>query len=192
VAQQYRCFELLQSLSSLRGQLVLAQTSNPIRDNATDQEASSVETPPCIQPTPLFSAADYQGPLKKLVVYFSRKPEIKTVHPHSRQGLTVCALDASDKFRLFAQNSIEPVSFVGAAVNSGLAQAQDDDPSFGQGTAGYAKRYGAALADDVSSDFFRTFVFPVMFRQDPRYYTRLERSATTRLGHALFEVFGGR
>lgn len=170
-------------------QLVLSQTSNLIRDNPTDPQTSPVRTSPCIQPAPLFSAADYRGPLNKLVVYFSRKPEIKTIHPHLRPGLTVCALDASDKFRLFVQDSIEPVTFVGAAFDSGLAQAEDDDPSFGQGTAGYAKRYGAALADSVSGDFFHTYLFPVMFRQDPRYYRRLEGNASARLGHALSHVF---
>jgi hypothetical protein len=171
------------------GQVVLSQTGNPIGVNLTSPQARSVETPPCIQPAPLFAAADYKGPLKKLVVYFSRKPEIKTVHSHRPPGLIVCALDASEKFHLFAQDSIEPVTFVGAAFDSGIAQARDDDPSFGQGAAGYGKRYGAALADSVSSDFFHTYLFPVVFRQDPRYYRRLEGSATSRLGHAVSHVF---
>ncbi len=181
-------FRTLSITLLFESQLVLPQT-NPIHDNPTDPQASPVETSPCIQPAPLFSASDYEGPLKKFVVYFSRKPEIKTVHPHPRPGLTVCALDASEKFRLFAQNSIEPVTFVGAAFDSGLAQATDDDPSFGQGTTGYAKRYGAALADSVSRDFFHTYLFPVMFRQDPRYYRKLEGSTATRLGHALSHAF---
>jgi hypothetical protein len=96
-------------------QLVLSQASAPIGDDLTDPQAKPVDTSPCIQPAPLFSAADYQGPLKKIVVYFARKPEIKTVHPHPRPGFTVCALDASEKFYLFTQDSIEPVTFIGAA-----------------------------------------------------------------------------
>ncbi len=75
------------------------------------------------------------------------------------------------------------------AFDSGVAQAEDNDPSFGQGAAGYAKRYGAALADSVSRDFFYTYLFPVVFRQDPRYYRKLEGSATGRFGHALLHVF---
>ena len=171
-------------------QSVLPQANNAVPEHPDQQGIPIVNsTPtPCVQPAPLFSAADYEGPLKRLVVYFSRKPEITTVHLH-RRGLTPCALDISDKFRLFTQNSIEPVTFVAAAFNAGLAQAQDDEPSFGQGTVGYAKRYGAALGDDVSSNFFHTFLFPVVFRQDPRYYRRLEGSGTRRLRHALSHVF---
>ncbi len=170
-------------------QLVLSQASAPIGQDLTDPQAKPVDTPFCVQPTPLVSAGDYQGPLKKIVVYFARKPEIKTVHAHPRRGLTLCALDASEKFHLFTQDSIEPVTFIGAAFDSGVAQAEDHDPSFGQGAAGYAKRYGAALADSVSRDFFHTYLFPVVFRQDPRYYRKLEGNATGRFGHALMHVF---
>jgi hypothetical protein len=55
--------------------------------------------------------------------------------------------------------------------------------------AGYGKRYGAALADTASSDFFHTFVFPVIFRQDPRYYRKREGTSGERLGHAIAHVF---
>lgn len=168
-------------------QFVLSQTSST-GDNLTSPTGTSVEASRCVQPSPLMSAADYEGPLKKLVVYFARKPEIKTLHSHPRPGLTVCALDAPEKVHLFAQDSLEPVTFIGAAFDSGLAQARDGDPIVGQGVAGYAKRYGAALTDSVFRDFFHTYLFPVMFRQDPRYYRRLEGSITARCGHALSHV----
>jgi hypothetical protein len=181
-------FRILTITLLFNSQCVLSQNGafRPDLDNHQDKPR---ETSPCILPAKLYSAADYEGPLKKIVVYFARKPEIKTVHPHPHPGLTLCALDASEKFHLFAQNTIEPVTFIGAAFDSGLAQAEDDDPSFGQGAAGYAKRYGAALAGSVSTDFFHTYFFPVVFRQDPRYYRKLEGKAPGRLGHALSHVF---
>jgi hypothetical protein len=181
-------FRILTITLLFNSHCVLSQNGafGPDLDNHPDKPR---ETSPCILPAKLYSAADYEGPLKKIVVYFARKPEIKTVHPHPRPGLTVCALDASEKFHLFTQNTIEPVTFIGAAFDSGLAQAENDDPSFGQGAAGYAKRYGAALADSVSTDFFHTYFFPVVFRQDPRYYRKLEGSGHARLVHALSHVF---
>ena len=149
----------------------------------------SVEAP-CLQPTPLFSPEDYQGPLKKVLVYFSRKPEIKTVPaPRHIPGSVFCALDAKEKFHLFLQDTVEPVTFVGAGYEAGMSQAQDDDRSFGQGSAGYGKRYGAALADQASNGFFHTFLFPTVFREDPRYYRQSQGSTTARLGHAISHVF---
>src|SRR5262250_2173319 len=112
---------------------------------------------PCAQPGRLFSADDYEGPLKKAVTYFSRKLEIKTVHgPHYKPGRKPCSLSPAEKFRLFLRNTIEPVTFIGAGFNAGVDQPNNSDPAFGQGMAGYGKRYGAALADAAANDFFHT------------------------------------
>lgn len=151
--------------------------------------ASEAQTP-CVQPAPLFSADDYDGPLSKTVAYFSRKLEIKTVHaPHHKPHRKLCSLSAEEKFHLFWDNTLEPVTFFGAGFSAGLSQAENDDPTFGQGMAGYGKRYAAALADSASGDFFHTFLFPAIFHQDPRYYRRFEGRTSDRLGHALSHVF---
>jgi hypothetical protein len=56
---------------------------------------------PCLQPGPLFKPEDYEGPLKKVVVYFSRKPEIKTVDaPPAEANAGVCVLAATAIFIL--------------------------------------------------------------------------------------------
>ncbi len=151
-------------------------------------------SPPCISPAPLVTARDYEGPLKRIVWYVARKPEIKTVYsPRPRPGSTVCALDPVQKFDLFVRNNVEPVNFISTAFDAGLQQAQDVDPTFGQGAAGYGKRFAAGLADRASSDFFHTFHFPVLFRQDPRYYRLGEgRPGHRRLTHALTHVFVAR
>jgi hypothetical protein len=178
-------FRTLALVLLFESQLVLSQTNLVTLPNQTSDEDRS----PCIRPAPLFSAEDYDGPFNKVVGYLSRKPEIKTVHQHLRRpGLSVCSLTAPEKFRLFVTNNVEPVTFVATAFNSGLAQAQNQDRMFGQGADGYAKRYGAALTDDVAGDFLHTFLFSVISRQDPRYYRQLEGSTTTRLSHALSHV----
>jgi hypothetical protein len=147
---------------------------------------------PCIQPTPLISVEDYTGPFRRVVLFVARKPEIKTVQPPLRQSSRVCALAPGQKFHLFIRNTFEPVTVLSSAFDAGLQQAQDSDPTFGQGAEGYGKRFAAALADRVSSDFFRTFVFPVIFKQDPRYYRLGEGTTRARMGHALTHVFVAR
>lgn len=148
---------------------------------------------PCVQPARIFIAEEYTGPLKKVVSYFARKPEIKTVYVHRRDiGARICALAPSQKFNLFVRNSIHPVTFIAAGWDAGIAQAADDDPTFGQGAEGYGKRYGAALADRASRDFFHTFALPVIFRQDPRYYRQGYGSGHSRLRHAVTHVFVAR
>ena len=168
-------------------------TSAPQQSSAPASTEGNTEQNPCVQPEPLVSVDDYDGPFRKTVAYFSRKLEIKTVHaPHHNTGKKLCGIGPLAKFHLFVSNNLEPVTFVGAAFNAGVAQAENDDPTFGQGMAGYGKRFGAALADTASSDFFHTFLFPVIFKQDPRYYRRLEGTTGERLGHAVSHVFVAR
>ncbi|HEY6972617.1 MAG TPA: hypothetical protein VJA94_25635 [Candidatus Angelobacter sp.] len=178
-------------LTAMAGSALVAQSvASGQKPPAETAATASDSKPECVEPGPLFSADDYDGPFRKAVSYFSRKLEIKTVHsPRRTPRRKLCSLDSGEKFHLFLSNTFEPVTFVGAGFNAGLDQAEDNDPTFGQGMAGYGKRYAAALTDTASSDFFHTFLFPVLFRQDPRYYRRFEGRTSLRLGHALSHVF---
>ncbi len=145
---------------------------------------------PCAKPAQTFDMDDYTGPFSKLVGSFSDKVEVKTVQPgRHRHSLRPCSLDAHDKFRLFVQNSFQPISLMSASWDAGWAHLDRDDPTFGQGTTGYSKRYAAALADNVADDFFSTFLYPSIFHQDPRYYRMGRGTVHQRLGHAMRHVF---
>jgi hypothetical protein len=63
---------------------------------------------------------------------------------------------------------------------------------YGQGTAGYAKRWAAKFADGRSSDFLSHAVFPSLFHQDPRYFYQGTGSKKSRLYHALSNAFVAR
>lgn len=172
----------------LRMPLAFAQTSVPQVDSL-EQTGRTVDEDGCVQPARLFDISDYNGPMKKLMASVARKVEIKTVqNPQHHLGLKLCPLSGEQKFILFVQNSAEPITFITSGFNAGTSQAADYDPQFGQGGAGYGQRFGAALADGVSGEFFGTFVFPLVFRQDPRYYRMQEGATKKRLGHALAHV----
>ena len=133
----------------------------------------AVATPPtsCVQPPPLVSWEDYDGPLAKVVGTFGRKLERKSVHPpRYKPGVKLCSLEPGTKFLLFLHDSADPVSFLAAGFNAGLDQASNRDPSFGQGGLGYAKRFGADFTGQTASRFFGDFLYPTIFSQDPRYY----------------------
>ncbi|MGZ4814538.1 MAG: hypothetical protein ACXVZV_03965 [Terriglobales bacterium] len=92
------------------------------------------------------------------------------------------------KFNLFVKSATDPFTFVAVGLQAGVSQANDEFPSYGQGAAGYAKRYGAALADNVSSGFFANFLYPVLLKDDPRYFRMGEGSVKHRIGYALRQV----
>lgn len=81
-------------------------------------------------------------------------------------------LSAGQKTRLAARTLFDPVTFITAGITAGIEQSENVFPGFGQGSAGFSKRYGAAFADNASSDLIANALLPVLFRQDPRFYYR--------------------
>jgi hypothetical protein len=96
-------------------------------------------------------------------------------------------LKTSEKFRLFGKTAFDPVTIVIAAAQAGVSQADDQFKQYGQGAEGYGKRFGAAYADQVSSGFFRTFLYPTIFKQDPRYFRLGHGGFVHRFGYSLVQ-----
>lgn len=150
------------------------------------EETAQNGTVSCVQPPPMVRIGDYDGPLKKLVGTFARPLERKAVpSPRYKPGLKLCTLRLNDKFLLFVQDSFDPVTFLGTAFDAGLDQAQNTDPSYGQGAQGYGRRFGAEFAGQVSSRFFKDFGYPFLFSEDPRYYRLAHGSGGKRMLHAM-------
>lgn len=165
----------------------LPRASSPL---LAQQETTTNSAAPCVQPPPLVRLQDYDGPLKKTVGLFARELERKSVRPpHYKPGLILCSLDLKDKVSLFVRDTFDPVTFIASAFNAGLDQAENRDPSFGQGATGYGKRFGASFADLASFKFFRDFAYPSIFSEDPRYYRLGQGNTGRRLLHAVDHAF---
>jgi hypothetical protein len=140
----------------------------------------------CVQPAPLLRLDDYNGPFAKTIGLLAVKIERETVHPpHYEPGVRLCSLKLGDKFVLFARDTYDPVTFITAGFAAGISQAANWDPSFGQGGAGYGKRFAAAFADQASGLFFKDFAYPTIFREDPRYYRQAYGGGRKRLLHVF-------
>ncbi len=177
-------------LAGLAGGVVCAQAPpappQPPPAAPFPEEATKNAAAPCVQPPPMVRLEDYDGPLKKTVGTFARPLERKSVHPrHYKPGAVLCTLKLKDKFKLFVQDSLDPVTFLATGFNAGLDQAEDSDPSYGQGAEGYGRRFGAEFAGQASSTFFKDFAYPWIFSEDPRYYRLAHGRPRTRLLHAV-------
>jgi hypothetical protein len=140
----------------------------------------------CVQPPPMVQLQDYNGPFSKVIGTFTRKLDRQSVHdPHYRPGFVLCSLEIKDKFYLFLRDSVDPETFLAAGFDAGISQAKNDDPSFGQGGEGYAKRLGVNYVDEVQFRFFKEFAYPTIFSEDPRYYRMGQGPARRRFLHAV-------
>jgi hypothetical protein len=101
-------------------------------------------------------------------------------------------LNAKQKFSLAAHSAFDPVVFIGVSLGAGIEQAKDAFPGYGQGTEGYAKRWGALFANGRTSDFLSRAVFPSLLHQDPRYFYQGSGSDWSRTKHAVSSAFVAR
>ncbi len=96
------------------------------------------------------------------------------------------------KFGMAAKGSFDPYEFVIVGIVAGIRQANDSSPAFGQGMEGYAKRYGAAFADQVDGNIMVGGVYPSILKMDPRYFRLGRGSFVRRFSYAFDRIFVGR
>jgi hypothetical protein len=94
-------------------------------------------------------------------------------------------LSSKQKFQLAGRTMIDPVTFGIAALEAGVQQAQNDFSGYGPGAAGYAKRFGAAYADDATGTFIGGAILPSLLKQDPRYFYKGTGSTKSRILYAI-------
>lgn len=101
----------------------------------------------------------------------------------------VAPLSAREKFALFAKETVDPFTFGASAAGAALSQIDNDNPKYGHGAGPYAQRFGAAMADVTTQNFFQDAVLATMLHEDPRYFRRgAEYGVWNRMGYALSRV----
>jgi len=97
-------------------------------------------------------------------------------------------LNSKQKLNLAAHDTFDVMSLASVAIGAGIQQAANAHPGYGQGSAGYAKRWAALAADNVSDDLLSHYVFASLLHQDPRYFYQGSGSKKSRLSHALLSA----
>jgi hypothetical protein len=93
------------------------------------------------------------------------------------------------KFGLFARETFDPGTAAGAALGAALSQIDNDNPKYGHGAGPYGQRFGAALADITTQNFFSDAVLASLLHEDPRYFRRgPEFGVWYRVGYALSRI----
>ena len=98
-------------------------------------------------------------------------------------------LTTSEKFKLASQDAFDRGTVALAAAFGGYGQLTNSNRSFGQGTAGFGKYFGASYGDWFIGDYMTEGVFPTLLHQDPRYFRRGTGSGWSRLGYAMGQIF---
>jgi hypothetical protein len=98
-------------------------------------------------------------------------------------------LTAKQKFKLEARSQFDPVEIVWYGFLAGISQANNSEPGYGQGAAGYGKRYAAAWGDGAIENFMVGAALPSLLRQDPRFFQLGKGSFWHRTRYAIGRIF---
>lgn len=138
---------------------------------------ASADTEVTVRPTEVIAAEQIKAEEKQRLIGVI--PNFYVSYVHDPAPMTT-----KQKFSLASRDTFDPVSLVGVGLAAGIEQANNTYAGYGQGAAGYGKRFGAQFANGRSSDFLSHAVFPSLFHQDPRYFYQGTGSVKSRLVHA--------
>lgn len=168
------------SLSLLGCAFVWAQNSSP--------DASQQPTGQTAQPDPPAQAqpGQVQEPPDKRV--FGVLPNYRTANDTG----VYTPISTKQKFIIASKDSFDyPLVLLSGAI-AGFGQLTNQNPSFGQGLAGYGRRLGTGYADQAIGNMMTEAIFPALLHEDPRYFRRGRGSTWSRAWYAATRVFVNR
>jgi len=99
------------------------------------------------------------------------------------------ALSVGAKFKLMSEDSFDYSDVIYVGILAGVSQAESSYPEFHTGAPAYARYYWHSLADTVDGNLMTEFIYPVVTKEDPRYYTLGHGGFFKRSGYSISRLF---
>ena len=173
-------FSLL--LLALLPAAMYAQTSNPQPAKPPDPSVPPVTSTTPGTPATKDAAQDDQ-PEKQDKRVFGVFPNYRTTDGN----VPFQPITAKQKLLIGFKDSFDWPVYPVSGLFAALYQLENQNPSFGQGMKGYARRYGTALADQAIGNMMTESIMPSLLREDPRYF-RLGRGHGTTMHRATYAM----
>jgi hypothetical protein len=98
-------------------------------------------------------------------------------------------LTVGQKFKVVTRGSFDYIQIPWYGFLSGISQAEDSEPGYGQGAQGYGKRFGASFADGTIENYMTGAILPSLLHQDPRFFQSGQGGFWHRTGYAVSRIF---
>jgi hypothetical protein len=117
-------------------------------------------------------------PLAPLIDWYARflnGPQVKRLTPKQKAWLAT-------------RNVIDPFNAITILGNSAIYVGANSHSGYGPGMSGFEKNVGVSYAQDMTGEFFGTFLIPSLVHQDPHYHRLPNASMKHRIFHAIYQV----
>ncbi|MGD0912101.1 MAG: hypothetical protein ABR928_09400 [Terracidiphilus sp.] len=123
-----------------------------------------------------------------LLVCLPHAPAVVDWYARFVTGPEVKPLTPRQKARLAVKNVIDPFNLITIAGESGISTAANSHSVYGPGFFGWSKDGGVSLTQDITGEFFGTFLIPSIAHQDPHYHRMPKASIARRILHCIDQV----
>jgi hypothetical protein len=103
-------------------------------------------------------------------------------------GPQVKPLTPKEKAWLATKNVIDPFNAITILGEAGISVAADSHSAVGPGFPGWGRAVGISYTEDITGEFFGTFLIPSIVHQDPHYHRMPQASIKRRIFHAAYQV----
>jgi hypothetical protein len=104
-------------------------------------------------------------------------------------GPDVMRFSPEQKLRLALNNLINPFNLGTIAGEAGIEIAANSHSPYGPGWDGWAKLTGTNFTQDMTDQFFGTFLIPTITHTDPHYHRRPDLSIERRILHCVTQTY---
>ncbi|HEX4320963.1 MAG TPA: hypothetical protein VHZ52_08675 [Acidobacteriaceae bacterium] len=152
-----------------------ASTSQPQQPNLPDAPKPA-QTAPSTSPKEFdCTARPCQVPIINWYMRFENGPQVKPLTP-------------LEKGWLATKNVIDPFNIITILGEAGISVAADSHSAYGPGYPGFQRYVGVSFAQDITGEFFGTFLIPSIVHQDPHYHRMPKASYKRRVFHAISQI----
>jgi hypothetical protein len=106
---------------------------------------------------------------------FLNGPQVKPLTPREKGWLAI-------------RNVVDPFNVITVLGSSAIAVGSDADSPYGPGMPGFGRYVGVSFTQDMTGEFFATFLISSIVHQDPHYHRMPSASMKRRIAHAIYQV----
>jgi hypothetical protein len=103
-------------------------------------------------------------------------------------GPTVMSMTPKEKAWLAVRNVADPFNALTIMGSSAIAVAADSHSAYGPGFTGWGRYVGVSYTQDITAEFFGTFLIPSLAHQEPHYHRMPGAGIKRRMAHVLYQI----
>ena len=148
---------------SASDQKPLPDAPQPAQSTAAAEAGTQCTNPPCI------------GQRMNWYKRFVNGPKVKPLTPKEKGWLAL-------------RNAADPFNAITILGEAGISIGSNSHSAYGPGMPGYGRYVGVSYTEDLTGEFFNTFLIPSIAHQDPHYHRVSHASYFRRSLHCVTQV----